>query len=338
MTCPDVAVSSICPTSFSLGLDSACRQSVNPPALPPALQPPRLLTLLRALGRVIEGAGGIPSSETSATKRSPNAASVTALAVTLGALKRVALTARCYSQFMVPSMRRDAWHAALASEPRRRVLALLTDSSGPLDVATVAAGIGLHVTTARFHLEQLELAGLVARQINRAGGRGRPQVLFSAVATPVPVEEAQHQLTQALAAVISQDDDGGRARSVRAGEVWSTRFTAEADAAPADGPGAGGPVSDAPASSAPAAELAPPLLDVLTEIGFEPELRAEENTIALTACPFRAEARANPDVVCSVHLGLIKGIARSLGHDADDIRLTPFVTPTLCLVHLKPAN
>ena len=230
-------------------------------------------------------------------------------------------------------MRRDAWHAALASEPRRRVLALLTDSSGPLDVATVAAGIGLHVTTARFHLEQLELAGLVARQINRAGGRGRPQVLFSAVATPVPVEEAQHQLTQALAAVISQDDDGGRARSVRAGEVWSTRFTAEADAAPADDP-----ASSDPGAEHPAAELAPPLLDVLTEIGFEPELRAEENTIALTACPFRAEARANPDVVCSVHLGLIKGIARSLGHDADDIRLTPFVTPTLCLIHLKPAN
>ena len=64
---------------------------------------------------------------------------------------------------MVPSMRRDSWHAALASEPRRRVLALLTESIGPLDVATVAAGIGLHVTTARFHLEQ----------IGRASGRER---------------------------------------------------------------------------------------------------------------------------------------------------------------------
>ena len=230
-------------------------------------------------------------------------------------------------------MRRDSWHAALASEPRRRVLALLTESIGPLDVATVAAGIGLHVTTARFHLEQLELAGLVVRQINRAGGRGRPQVLFSPVATPVPAEEAQHQLTQALAAVISQDSDGGKARSVRAGEVWSTRFTAEADAAPADRPG-----SDGPAAEHPAADLVPPLLSVLTEIGFEPELRAEENTIALTACPFRAEARANPDVVCSVHLGLIKGVASSLGHDGTTIRLRPFVTPTLCLVHLTPAS
>ena len=83
-----------------------------------------------------------------------------------------------------------------------------------------------------------------------------------------------------------------------------------------------------------ATDLVPPLLRVLTEIGFEPELRADEATIALPACPFRAEARANPDVVCSVHLGLMKGLARSLGHDATGIRLQPFVQPALCLVHL----
>nr|RZI35015.1 hypothetical protein BJQ95_02616 [Cryobacterium sp. SO1] len=73
---------------------------------------------------------------------------------------------------------------------------------------------------------------------------------------------------------------------------------------------------------------------MLTEIGFEPELRSDEAAIALTACPFRAEARANPDVVCSVHLGLMKGLARSLGHDGEGIRLEPFVQLHLCLVHL----
>lgn len=231
---------------------------------------------------------------------------------------------------MVPTERSDSWHAALASEPRRRVLALLTASTAPLDVATVAAGIGLHVTTARFHLDQLELAGLVARQLNRAGGRGRPQVLFSPVATPLPADQAQHQLSQALAAAIGQDNDGGRARSVRAGEVWSEQFTADADAAPA----AAFDVAEPAGATRPPVDLVPPLLRVLTEIGFDPKLRAEENTIALPTCPFRAEARANPDVVCSVHLGLIQGLARSLGHDADAIRLRPFVTPTLCLVHL----
>jgi predicted ArsR family transcriptional regulator len=220
---------------------------------------------------------------------------------------------------MVSTDLSDARHAALASEPRRRVLGLLTAADTPLDAVTVAAGIGLHVTTARFHLEQLEAAGLVERQVARAGQRGRPHVLFSAAATPLPADDAQQQLTQALAAVIGEDADGGRARSERAGERWSAQYAAVADAG---------------------ADIVDPLLRVLTEIGFEPELRAEDNTIALPTCPFRAEARANPDVVCSVHLGLIKGLVRERGYDASGIRLEPFVQPTLCLVHLPatPAN
>jgi len=223
-----------------------------------------------------------------------------------------------------------ARHTALASEPRRRALALLNDSALPLEVGAVATALGLHVTTARFHLEQLEAAGLVERQIARAGQRGRPRVLFSAAVVPVPADQAQRQLTQALAAVIGEDTDGGRARAVRAGERWSAQYEAVAAAAATV---AGAPAADT-ASAAPVPDLVPPLLRVLTEIGFEPDVRADEGTIALPACPFRAEARANPDVVCSVHLGLMKGLARSLGHDATGIRLQPFVEPNLCLVHL----
>jgi predicted ArsR family transcriptional regulator len=224
----------------------------------------------------------------------------------------------------VPAERRDARYAALASEPRRRVLGVLTNAAGPLDAVTVAAGMGLHVTTARFHLEQLVTAGLVEREINRAGGRGRPQVLFSPAPEPLPAENAQQQLTQALAAVIGEDDDGGRARSVRAGARWATQYLAVADAAQPGSPEADGSRAD----------LVPPLLRVLTEIGFEPELHAEDATIALPACPFRAEARQNPDVVCSVHLGLLRGLATSLGHDGEQIILRPFVQPHLCLVQL----
>ena len=255
---------------------------------------------------------------------------------------------------MVTTTQNDARHAALASEPRRRALAFLTESAVPLDVGTVATVLGLHVTTARFHLEQLETAGLVQRHIARAGQRGRPHVLFSAVAAPLPPETAQQQLTQALAAVIAEDDDGGRARAVRAGERWSAQYAAEADAATpgelgngepaADGPTSNGPVAQAPVADAPAAQapgadnpaadVVPPLLRVLTEIGFEPELQAGNAAIALTGCPFRAEARENPAVVCSVHLGLMKGLARALGHDGYDIRLRPFVQPHLCMVEL----
>jgi predicted ArsR family transcriptional regulator len=172
---------------------------------------------------------------------------------------------------MVPTDRQGARHAALASEPRRRVLGLLTAAAGPLDAVTVSTSIGLHVTTARFHLEQLEAAGLVERRIHRA-------------------------------------------RSVRAGERWSEQYPTKADAA--------------------GTELMPLVLRVLDEIGFEPELQPDGVSIALPACPFRAEARQNPDVVCSVHLGLLRGLATSLGHDGEHITLRPFVQPQLCSVHL----
>jgi predicted ArsR family transcriptional regulator len=225
------------------------------------------------------------------------------------------------------TQRRDARYAALASEPRRRVLGVLTAAVEPLDAVTVAAGMGLHVTTARFHLEQLVTAGLAERRINRAGGRGRPQVLFSPAPEPLPGENAQQQLTQALATVIGEDDDGGRARSVRAGERWSAQYAAVAEAG-------GDPETVGRAADGSRADVVSPLLRVLTEIGFEPELHAERATIALPACPFRAEARQNPDVVCSVHLGLLRGVARSFGRDSDGLGLRPFVQPHLCLVDL----
>ncbi len=221
----------------------------------------------------------------------------------------------------------DSRHAALASDPRRRVLELLRASDVPLDAAAVAAGIQLHVTTARFHLEQLEQAGLVRRLTERAGLRGRPRILF--VASPVTSEgDAQRELNQMLAAALTEDADGGRGRAVRAGVRWSADYAGVLDPA---SPGAVAPV-----------------MRILDRLGFDPEqvdpdraaagspgTEAGTRTIELKACPFRAEARQNPDVVCSVHLGLLRGAARALGHDENDVELHPFVEPDLCVVKLR---
>jgi predicted ArsR family transcriptional regulator len=219
---------------------------------------------------------------------------------------------------MATPTRSDARHAALASEPRRRALTLIDESAEPLGVSAVAEALGLHITTARFHLDRLEAAGLIERRVSRGGRRGRPQVRFGSAPAPLLVELAQQQLTQALAAAIGEDEDGGHARALRAGERWSAQYAAVANPTAAD----------------PSAEAVPRLLGVLTEIGFEPELHSDGVTIALAACPFRTEARVNPEVVCSVHLGLLKGLAHSLGRDAEGVRLEPFVQPNLCLVHL----
>jgi predicted ArsR family transcriptional regulator len=212
---------------------------------------------------------------------------------------------------------------------RRRVLDTVLQSVGPIDAAGVAAQLGLHVTTVRFHLEQLERAALIRRSVERAGSRGRPRVLF-APAPSARGDGAQRDLTDALASALADDDDGGRSRAIRAGEAWSEQFR----------PG----LTRAAAERGTTASLVA-LFDTL---GFDPQVAdgspdgpetAMDGTPALTAielhaCPFRDEARRNPSVVCSVHLGLLRGAARTLGQDPDETGLRPFVQPELCVVDL----
>ncbi|WP_104200197.1 metalloregulator ArsR/SmtB family transcription factor [Cryobacterium sp. Y29] len=208
--------------------------------------------------------------------------------------------------------RAPAWHAALASPIRRSVLQFLVASGEPLDAAAVADRMNVHVTTARFHLDQLLAARLIEREPERSGQRGRPRIRFSAVAAART--DTRDQLSHALASVLAEDDDGGRGRAIRAGEKWSEAFT-------------GGLAASTEAGAA-------PLVELLDQLEFAPELDESTQSIALLACPFREAARENPGVVCAVHLGLIQRVARTLGHDDSVIELRPFVGPHLCVVDL----
>ena len=73
------------------------------------------------------------------------------------------------------------------------------------------------------------------------------------------------------------------------------------------------------------------------EIGFEPVARTSSTgtVIDLNRCPFAHLAQAYPEIACSVHLGLMRGALDSLGAPVRAHRLEPFVTPTLCRVHLR---
>jgi predicted ArsR family transcriptional regulator len=53
----------------------------------------------------------------------------------------------------------------------------------------------------------------------------------------------------------------------------------------------------------------------------------------LRRCPFYDLAEQHPEVVCSVHKGLVEGALDELGSDLD-VELTPFVEPNVCLVAL----
>lgn len=203
--------------------------------------------------------------------------------------------------------RNEHYHAALASAPRRQVLDALMRSPVPLDTAAVAESLGLHVTTARFHLDQLVAVGLAHRRAGEEKRRGRPRMLYSPAGTARD-EDARAQLIHVLAAALARESDTVPA-SIRAGRQWAGDFEPPDPADPAPG-----------------------LVEVLDRLGFDPEPASGQ--IRLRACPFRSAARENPQVVCSVHRGLIEQLADQAGGRA---QLLPFVEPDLCLVSLGPA-
>ena len=171
-----------------------------------------------------------------------------------------------------------------------RVLAAVRDAGAGVTAGEVAARLGLHVTTVRFHLERLAADGRVAGAAVQTGGRGRPRVVFRAVRLPDALAGMLAALTEAAAG------EGPVAeRAQNAGERWARTL----DLGEAGVVGA--------------------LADVFAQLGFAPE-RAEGG-LALRACPFLDDARRHPEVVCGVHRGLAIGIARRAG---GEVELRPF--------------
>jgi predicted ArsR family transcriptional regulator len=81
------------------------------------------------------------------------------------------------------------------------------------------------------------------------------------------------------------------------------------------------------------------VIAIFAELGFQPELDSHgpHHRMLLHACPFRALATKHPDVICAVHLGLLKQTLTNLSAAVQATRLEPFVTPHLCIAHLAAA-
>ena len=204
--------------------------------------------------------------------------------------------------------RPEQHRAAPPSAAGRQVLDELHAANGPLDAAAVAERLGVHVTTARFHLDRLADAGLARRRTGSEPRRGRPRILYTP-AGPERDEESREQLIHVLASALAAEDTAGT-ESVAAGRRWADSFDPLGEADPATG-----------------------LVDVLDRLGFDPD--PHEQQIRLRACPFRDAAREHPQVVCAVHRGLIEQLLEPSGTRA---QLVPFAEPDLCLVTLEPAG
>jgi predicted ArsR family transcriptional regulator len=79
---------------------------------------------------------------------------------------------------------------------------------------------------------------------------------------------------------------------------------------------------------------------MFAELGFQSELDGggSHRRILLHACPFDAVASKHPDVVCAVHLGLLRQTLTNLDAPIEATALEPFVTPHLCVAHLAATS
>lgn len=213
-----------------------------------------------------------------------------------------------------------AVHRALAKDSRVRLLWVLTGSDAPRSAAELAEEVGLHLTTVRAHLDILIEAGLVAAEREGRGTPGRPRLLYRATgAQPSAADGGYRLLAEVLASHLAGTTDDPETQAVAAGRVWGAYLV--------DRP----PPYARPSRHAARAAL----LELLERLGFDPELD-DDARILLRRCPFLEVARQHPDVVCSVHLGLLHGALEAL--DSPSLRagaLEPFVEPTLCIAHLE---
>ncbi|GAY12765.1 metalloregulator ArsR/SmtB family transcription factor [Pseudonocardia sp. N23] len=216
-----------------------------------------------------------------------------------------------------PNPGRHRTHEALAVPSRVRVLDLLRVADRPLDVRELADVAGLHLSTVRFHLGVLCDAGFARKETAPAAGRGRPRAVYVAAhvaAVPGPYEA----LASVLAGSWAATGEEGRLRAEDAGRAMA--------AAHALAPG------DRPVTAAEALDRVGALF---TELGFEPEIDPDGHHIRLHDCPYRAVAVEHPDVVCGLHLGLLRGLLDDCGAPLRATGLHPFVEPGLCVADLE---
>jgi len=207
-------------------------------------------------------------------------------------------------------------HRLLAGLTRSRLLAVLRDSGGPMEIRELADAVGLHPNSVREQLARLADAGLVATEAAPPSGRGRPRLRYMAQ----PEDDGQEPY-RALAGVLAEEL--GRmadpaTRAAEAGERWGRALI-----------GPAGIVTDEVAAVG-------RLVSLLSDAGFEPEgPDLPGGPIRLRRCPFEPLERDHRGVVCGIHLGLMRGALREMGAPLDAVAVEPYVQPDLCLAHLR---
>ncbi len=196
---------------------------------------------------------------------------------------------------------RHARAAVLARPAAQRVTAALAAASGPMTAQEVADALGLHHTGVRTQLGALERAGVIDAETDPPRGRGRPVRRYS-LAPELGDREAigHHELVRLLMGLVRQTGLGADEME-RFGERQGVAV-----------PVRGGGLSE--------------LREAFERMGFAPrEIPGPAPAdLILERCPF-VEAVEAPggELVCILHRGLARGIARQAAPEVTVTDLLP---------------
>lgn len=230
----------------------------------------------------------------------------------------------------------DAAAGVLGSPVRRAVADTLAGLRSPqrqegLTAVELGELLDLHPTTIRFHVDQLLAAGVLEANYQRSGGVGRPRKRYLLREVPLGESRAESgdappfQLLAGVLASALSGQEADRLTPEEAGIRWA-QSRAE---------GTGVPHEDDPTATV------EHVVGLLGDWGYSPEVEPQpdgEVEVVLADCPFVDLAATHPDVVCGLHRGLLRGALDSVGQDAAQVSLRPFVTPTTCRASIRLAH
>ncbi len=190
---------------------------------------------------------------------------------------------------------------------REAIVGALRDAPAGLDTNAIAELVGLHPNTARWHLARLADDGLIRSAPERHQSRGRPSIVHRLTPEGVATgRDSYRLLATMLTAALASDPDGAR-RAYATGVEWGRHLSA----------------------AEPSADVA----SLLDREGFAAEQSGDR--IEMRRCPFYALAETDPQVVCTLHHGIIDGALAETGSPRRVERLDAFVEPALCIARLS---
>jgi len=186
---------------------------------------------------------------------------------------------------------------ALGDDTRFAIYQELAQSRAPCSASELAERLSLHPNTVRPHLDRMREAGLVEVEPIHRGTVGRPQLRYSLApgAPGLGFDPPAHTLLAGLLAALAEELGGDGLDASNLGRRWG---------------------NDASGRRQSRRGCLAALVAELDRLGFDPvesELggggaKTRRVRVDFLHCPFRELAEAYPELVCSLHRGIVEGV------------------------------